>query len=162
MDIVKPDRAVTIKFAMKSLLPDGTSKERPEEVMEFVYGIERQVPTLEKALFNARVGDQLNLQIPASEIYGEHDPSLVRTIPKEGLIRQRLKPGQYYRQMKKGCLVSFKVLEIRDNDVLVDFNEPMAGITVTIDVEIMAVRKATEKEIEEAREAQFKKNIGCG
>ncbi len=162
MHIVKPERALTIKFVMKSFLPDGTSRERPEEVMEFIYGIERQVPTFENALFNAKAGDRFSLQIPASEIYGEHDPSLVRPIPKQGLVKQRLVPGQYYRQMKKGCLVSFKVLEIRQDDVLVDFNEPMAGITVTIDLEILSVRKATEKEIEEAKEAQFKKNIGCG
>jgi len=86
---------------MKSRLPDGTVKDRPEDVMEFVYGTERQVPTLENAFSGARVGDRLSLRIPASEIYGEHDPSMVRAIPIKGLIRRRLKQGQYYRQMKK-------------------------------------------------------------
>ena len=117
---------------------------------------------LEQALDGAKVGDRFTVRIPAQEIYGEHDPALIREIPKAGLIKQRIKPGQFYRQMKKGCLVSFKVLEMRPETVLADFNRPMAGISVTLDVEILGVRRASSEEIESAREAQIKKSIGCG
>jgi len=162
MTRVKPESAVTIRYAMKTLLSDGTSKERPEEEMEFIFGVERQVATLEKALNGAKVGDRFSLHIPASEIYGEHDPTLIREIPKKGLIKQRIRPGAYYRQMKQGCLVSFRVLEVRADTVLVDFNEPMAGISVLMDLEVTGLRKASKKEIIRAREAQRKKSIGCG
>jgi FKBP-type peptidyl-prolyl cis-trans isomerase SlyD len=50
--------------------------------------------------------------IPPAEIYGEHDPRLIAQIPRKGLLKQRLVQGQYYRQMKKGKLISFKVLDI--------------------------------------------------
>jgi FKBP-type peptidyl-prolyl cis-trans isomerase SlyD len=104
----------------------------------------------------------MSIDIPASEIYGEHDPELIREIPKEGLIKQRLKKGQYYRQMKKGSLVSFKLLENRPQSVLADFNKPMAGIRVSMDLEVTAVREAAGSEIDAAMEAQIKKSIGCG
>ena len=159
---VGPDCVVTMKYVMRSHFEDGTVKERPEEVMEFVFGVERQAPTLEKALENAKVDDRLNVRIPASEIYGERDPELIREIPKDGLIKQRVKPGRYYRQMKKGCLVSFKVLEVRPDTVLADFNEPMAGIAVSMEVEILDVRAASREEIKSARDAYLKKRIGCG
>jgi FKBP-type peptidyl-prolyl cis-trans isomerase SlyD len=162
MDRVEPDRAVTMKFEMRSQLPRGTVKKRREEVIEFIFGVERQVPTLERTLHGASVGDKFSLQIPASEIYGDHDPTLVRKIPKKGLVKQRLKKGRYYRQMKRGSLISFKVLEIGPNTVLADFNKPMAGISVSMDVEVVAIREASEKEIGAAREAQLKKSIGCG
>ena len=159
---VEPTRAVKVKYRMKTHIPDGTVKERPEEVVEFIYGIETQVPSLEEALSDARVGDRLSLHIPEKELYGEHDPCLIREIPKKGLIKQRIKEGQYYRQMKKGCLVSFKVLEIRPDNLLVDFNKPMAGISVSMDLEVLAVRETTKEEVDAAYEAQVRRSIGCG
>ena len=92
----------------------------------------------------------------------EYDPSLTREIPKKGLIKQRVKEGQYYRQMKKGCLVSFKVLEVRPQTVLADFNEPLAGISVSVDLKILSIRDASKAEIDAAHESQLKKSIGCG
>lgn len=162
MSRVEAESAVKVKFTMKTHLPDGSVKERPEEVREFVYGVERQVPTLEDALQGRKPGDRLTLQIPASEIYGEHDPSLVREIPKRGLVKQRLKEGQYYRQMKRGSLVSFRVLEIRPQSILADFNKPMAGIRAEIDLEVLEVRPADPEEIEAASDKEFRRNIGCG
>jgi FKBP-type peptidyl-prolyl cis-trans isomerase SlyD len=162
METIKSDFAVTIKYKMKTQLPDGTIKERPEEELEFIYGVDRQASSLEEALNGADVGEKLSVTIPASEIYGEHDPTLLREIPKQGLIKQRIKKGQFYRQMKKGSLVSFKVVEIGPDTVLADFNKPMAGVSVSMDLEILAARQATKEEILAAHEAQLKRNIGCG
>ena len=162
MATIQSDKAVTISYVMQTRLEDGSAKDHPEATMTFIFGVDRQVPALEKALEGRSAGESLRVDIPASEIYGVHDPALIREIPKKGLIKQRLKQGQYYRQMKMGSLISFKVLEMRENSVLADFNRPMAGIAVTMDLEIKKIRDATQKEIEDAIEAQMKKNIGCG
>ena len=162
MDRVEQDCAVTIRFTMSTEISTGEFKERPEDEVRFIFGVEDQVPALEKALEGAGVGQRFSLQIPASEIYGEHDPSLIREIPKEGLIRQRLKEGKFYRQMKMGSLVSFKILEVRPDTVLVDFNRPMSGISVSIKGEVVEIRRADKAEIATAREDQSRKKIGCG
>jgi FKBP-type peptidyl-prolyl cis-trans isomerase SlyD len=162
MEKISVDKMVTISYSMKINLPDGTVKDHPEERVSFIFGVERQVPSLEKALDGGHAGQKISVTIPASEIYGEHDPELIREIPKKGLIKQRIKEGQYYRQMKKGALVSFKILEIRPDTVLVDLNKVMAGIWLAMDAEILDIRDATEKEIDFAAESQIKKSIGCG
>ena len=162
MATIQTDKMVTMRYVMKTHLPDGTLKNHPEEEINFIYGVERQVPTLEKALEGAEEGQKMSVTIPAAELYGDHDPSLVREIPKKGLIRQRLKAGQFYRQMKKGYLISFKVLEIGPDTVLVDFNRPLAGIRVSVDLQVLAIRETEKKEIDEAIEAQVKRSIGCG
>jgi FKBP-type peptidyl-prolyl cis-trans isomerase SlyD len=159
---IKPESAVSLKYSMKTHFMDGTVQERPDEVINFIFGIERQVPSLEGALSNAQVGSTFSVRIPADELYGEHDPELIKEIPKKGLIKQRIKPGQYYRQIKKGALVTFKVLEIREKTVLADLNPPMAGIHVTMEAEVLKVREASKKEIEAAVEAETKRRIGCG
>jgi FKBP-type peptidyl-prolyl cis-trans isomerase SlyD len=161
-EMIQPEKMVTLKYTMTSSLLNGTVKDHPQEEMTFVFGVERQVPSLEQALQGCRKGDAKKITIPAKEIYGEYDPGLVREIPKKGLVKQRLIEGQFYRQMKMGTLVSFKVKEVRPQTVLVDFNEPLAGIAVSMNFEVLAVRKASKAEIEEATERQMKKNIGCG
>jgi len=109
----------------------------------------------------AKKGDKLRVHIPAKELYGERDKSLIKEIPKKGFIKQRIKEGEYYRQIKKGELISFKVLEIRSDTILVDFNPPMAGVSAFLDLEVINVKKASEKEIGEARQAEAKRKIGC-
>ena len=107
-------------------------------------------------------GDKFSIHLPPAEVYGEHDPSLIREIPKKGLIKQRIKEGKFYRQMKMGSLISFKILEIRPDTVLVDFNKPMAGISVSVEGEVISVRKSTAEEVKAAYEIQAKRDIGCG
>jgi FKBP-type peptidyl-prolyl cis-trans isomerase SlyD len=162
METVKQDAAVTIRFNLKTEIAPGKFKEQPETTTRFIFGVEEQVPTLESALAGAGVGHRFSLHIPPSEIYGDHDPDLIREIPRQGLVKQRLREGQYYRQMKIGSLVSFKILEVRENTVLVDFNEPMAGISAFVDGEVAAIGQASEAEIVEARESHRRKKIGCG
>ena len=162
MDSVQIEKMVTVTYHMMTHLTDGAIKDHREEAITFVYGVERQVPTLERALEGCHVGDRKNITIPSGEIYGEHDPRLIAEIPRKGLLKQRLVQGQYYRQMKKGKLVSFKVLDIFSRTVLADFNDPLAGIEVSMDLEVTAIRDASPEEVEAAREVQVKRRIGCG
>jgi len=161
MNSVQIEKMVRVTYHMMTHLTDGAVKDHQEEAITFVYGVERQVPTLERALEGCHVGDRKNITIPSSEIYGEHDPRLIAEIPRKGLLKQRLVQGQYYRQMKKGKLISFKVLDILPHTVVADFNDPLAGIEVSMDLEVTAIRDASVEEVEAAREAQVKRRIGC-
>jgi len=162
METIEKLHAVTIRLKIEAQMPEGEAQDPVNQEFEFIYGIEHQVPTLEKALEGAAAGHQFSLVIPPDELYGAHDPELIREIPKEGLLKQRVREGQYYRQMKMGSLVQFKVLEIKDDTILVDFNKPTAGISALMKGEVLAVRKPTEEEIAKAEENQHKREIGCG
>ena len=161
MESIQTDKKVSIKYLMKTRTPDGAVKEHSEELFSFIYGVDRQVPALEKALEGCHPGQKISLVIPPSEIYGDHDPELIREIPKQGLIKQRIKEGRLYRQMKKGSLVSFRILEVRSKTLVADFNRPMAGISVSMEVEVLDITDASKKEIEKAVEDQVRKGIGC-
>jgi FKBP-type peptidyl-prolyl cis-trans isomerase SlyD len=161
MESVQLEKMVTITYHMMTHLTDGAVKDHQEEAITFVYGVERQVPTLERAMEGCHVGDRKSITIPSSEIYGEHDPRLIAEIPRKGLLKQRLVQGRYYRQMKKGKLISFKVIDILPHTVLADFNDPLAGIEVSMDLEVTGIRDASPEEVEAAREAQVKRRIGC-
>jgi len=162
METIGYGKKVKLRYKMQVLLPDGNMAEKKlERVLDFIYGVEEQNKTLEKAIYGARKGDVFHIHIPARELYGERDKNLIREIPKKGLIKQRVKEGQYYRQIKNGALISFKVLKIREDSILADFNPPMAGVSALMDVEILDVKKASESEIETARQIEAKRRIGC-
>ena len=154
--------AVTIRLKISAQLPKGQTQDPVRQEFEFIFGVEHQVPTLEKALEGAPAGHQFSLVIPPDELYGAHDTELIREIPKEGLLKQRIREGQYYRQMKMGSLVEFKVLEIKEDTILVDFNKPLAGISALMEGDVLAVRHPSEEEISKAEESQRKREIGCG
>ena len=162
MEKIEKFRAVRIRFESWTQLPEGEIKAPIQKEYEFIFGVEHQVPTLEKDLEGATAGHRFNLKIPARELYGEHDPALIREIPKEGLLKQRIREGKFYRQIKMGCLVSFKVLEIKSDTVIADFNKPTAGISALMEGEVLAVRKVSEDEISTAEENQRRREIGCG
>lgn len=162
MDAVRMNQLVTIRFTLRTQVAPDDVRKQPETETRFVFGVEEQAPSLEAALEGARPGHRFSVHVPAAEIYGERDTELIREIPKQGLVKQRLREGQYYRQMKKGSLVSFKVLEVRDDTVLVDFNEPLAGLSAFVEGEVTAVRPASDAEIAEAHENHRMRKIGCG
>jgi len=153
---------VRLKYRMQVKLPDGRDAEKEyEAVLDFVYGVEEQTKSLEKAIRGAKKGDKIQVYVPPAELYGERDKNLIREIPKKGLIKQRVRKGYYYRQIKNGALVSFKVLDIKDDTVIADFNPPLAGVSAILDVDIIDVKKATEEEIESAKRREAKRKIGC-
>ncbi len=162
MEKIEKLSAVTIRLKISAQLPKGQTRDAAQQEFEFVFGVERQVPTLEKELEGVQTGHQFSLMVPPHELYGDHDTELIREIPKEGLLKQRVREGEYYRQMKMGSLVEFKVLKIKDDTVLVDFNKPLAGISALMDGEVLAVRKPSEEEISKAEESWRKREIGCG
>jgi len=63
MDRVEQDCAVTIRFTMSTEISTGEFKERPEDEVRFIFGVEEQVPALEKILEGAGVGRKFSLQI---------------------------------------------------------------------------------------------------
>ncbi len=162
MDRIEDQSAVTLRLKIVAQLPEGEERNPQESQFEFIFGVEHQVPSLEKVLQGAEAGYRFSILVPPEELYGIWDPQLVREIPKEGLIKQRVRKGRYYRQIKMGSLIEFKILEIRDDTVLVDFNKPTAGISALMEGEVLGIRKPSDEEISTARDEQRKKEIGCG
>jgi len=166
METVEAGRWVKIRYRLE-LTKEGSEEgidanSKGEHEAIFIYGVEEQVPSLEAALKGAKKGDEMEFTVPPEELYGSYRPSLVKEIPKKGLLRQRLKEGQYYRQIKRSALVSFKVLKVNEDTVLADFNPPLAGIGARLWLKVLDVWQASEEEIKRASESQAKRKIGCG
>lgn len=139
---------VTIQFSVRTTTRDGRSSDLPPQTCRFVYGVDVQYPSVEKALAGRKPGERITVHVPPEELYGTYDETLLREIPREDCKEERLKVGRMYRQMRCKCLVEFMVKEIREDKVLADFNNPGAGASAEFDILIKDVREASKSELQ--------------
>mgnify|MGYP001148724371 CR=1 FL=1 len=116
----------------------------------YLHGAGNIIPGLEKALVGKAAGDSLQVTIDPAEGYGEKNPELVQTLNRslfQGV--DTIEVGMNFQaQAPDGAMQTLTVTEVDGDDITVDANHPLAGETLTFDVEIISVRKATEEEIE--------------
>ncbi len=148
MQHVKECMMVTLEYKVRTVSPDGTVTESPQDKCSFVYGVDVQYPSIESAIQNKKPGDRVRVHVPAEELFGAYDDNLVRELPRFDYKQERLKEGKMYREMRKKCLVQFLVKEIKDDVILADFNDPRAGTTAEFDITIVDVREASKSEME--------------
>ncbi|MBO6276907.1 MAG: peptidylprolyl isomerase, partial [Pseudomonas sp.] len=99
------------------------------------------LPGFEAALFGFKAGDKRTLEILPENAFGQPNPQNVQIIP-----RSQFKD----MELSQGLLVIFNdaantelpgvVKEFDDEQVTIDFNHPLAGKTLTFDVEIKDVQ----------------------
>jgi FKBP-type peptidyl-prolyl cis-trans isomerase SlyD len=129
------------------LLDDSKSDEG--EPMRYVHGYGMLVPGLEKRLEGMSVGDQAEIVVPAEEAYGLHDEDLVYAIDKSDAPEAK-EGDEVVLEDEDGDEAVATVVEVGDEELLVDGNHPLAGLTLRYRVTVREVREATTEEIERA------------
>lgn len=124
-------------------LEDGTVAETTEygDPLHFVMGDETLVEGLELALFGLKAGDKQALKIGPENGYGYPDPGNIHAMDR----------GDFPEDMdlERGMIVSFAmpddeeypgmIKEVGSEQVMVDFNHPLAGHEILFEVEILEV-----------------------
>ena len=124
-----------------------TSRER--DPMAYLHGYRNIIPGLENAMAGKDAGDTFEVTIAPVEAYGERNPDSVQRISAKHFsnIRQ-LSPGQMVSLQTRQGPIQAVIVNIGRFNVDVDANHPLAGKTLTFDVEIIDVRDATQEEID--------------
>ncbi|MBL1379091.1 FKBP-type peptidyl-prolyl cis-trans isomerase [Zobellella iuensis] len=116
--------------------------------MAYLHGHRNMIPGVEQALAGREAGERLSVTLPAAETYGERKDGLTQRVPVKHLTgATRWRPGmtavvhtdQGHRQVT--------VLKVGKFMAEVDLNHPLAGRTLTFELEVVAVRPASEEEI---------------
>ncbi|MFN2137384.1 MAG: peptidylprolyl isomerase, partial [Candidatus Promineifilaceae bacterium] len=108
------------------------------------------IPGLESQLYGMSVGDKKEVTVAPEDAYGEFDPDRQDTIPRDILPADyEPVPGDplQLRDTQSNEVFEVYVVEVDDDEVVVDFNHPLAGQTLNFAVEIVDVRPATTEEL---------------
>ncbi len=121
---------------------------RPIEV-SFIFGREPIPLIIEKAILGKEQGETVEITIPPQSAYGPRLDYLVKEVDLNSLKHpEKVIPGEWYEEVSPyGSRTFFKVLEIRGDKVIADFNHPAAGKNVIMKIEVLEVRPATAYEI---------------
>ena len=147
--IIADDKVVSFHYVLTG--DDGDVLDKSDnEPLAYLHGSGNIVPGLEKALDGKKVGDKLQVTVPPEDGYGEWLEGGVHRVDK-GLFPEdvELFPGaMFMSEEEDGEQTPFWVMDIEDEEVVIDFNHPLAGTTLHFDVTITAIRDATPEEIE--------------
>jgi FKBP-type peptidyl-prolyl cis-trans isomerase SlyD len=121
-----------------------------DEPMEYLHGAENIVPGLEAALEGRGAGDHVQVTIPPEDAYGEYDDEDIDQFSTDEIAGiEELEEGMFVEvENDEGEIYVGTVVEISPDGVVVDFNPPLAGKTLTFDVKILGLREANPDELD--------------
>lgn len=142
--VIGPGTTVTLHFALR--LEDGEviDSNFDQEPPTFTVGDEQLLPGFEQALFGLKAGDARTFNMAPEDGFGQHNPSNIQHMPRAQFDADL--------QLEEGLVLSFAdaqqtelpgvVREFDDQQVVVDFNHPLAGRNIIFEVAILRVEPA--------------------
>jgi FKBP-type peptidyl-prolyl cis-trans isomerase SlyD len=147
MNITK-NRVVSINYTLTddhNNIIDSTSGSEP---LDYLHGFENIIPGLERALEGKNQGDQFSVTIPAADAYGERDDKLIIDVPLDRFQGvDSVKKGMQFHAQTSGGFRMVTVTKVAGENVTIDGNHPLAGLDLTFDVTVNAIREANAEEL---------------
>jgi len=147
---VVDDLVVSLDYTLRLDDEEVIDASEDQEPLEFLQGRGEIIPGLEQALYGMAVGDEKDIVVAPADGYGEQDPDAFELVERDIFPPDLdLKPGNGLRMRDSSgqALVAY-VTEVRPEEVVLDFNHPLAGETLYFSVKIADLRLATSEELE--------------
>ncbi len=109
------------------------------EPLRFTVGSDEVIVGLSRAVTDMEVGERKRVTIPPEEAYGARDATLRMTVPRH-VLGDSAAPGTAIRTELGGEPVVLWVVALEGDDAVLDANHPLAGETLTYDLELVARR----------------------
>lgn len=143
---IDKNSTVTLHFDVR--LKDGSIADSTREAgkpAQFTMNDGSFSAKMESELLGLKAGDKKKIMLLPDDAFGQPHPANVFQMP-----RKRFAGTDIESQLEPGLLIGFTqrdgserpgiVREFNDTEVTVDFNHPLAGHVILMDVEIIAVK----------------------
>lgn len=151
--LIAADKVVTFHYRVNA--PDQAAFEDSYNGKPVVYlrGHDYMLPGLDEALAGRRAGDKFTVTLPPEKAYGPRREGTVRRVSIKHLVNSgnkkvSYKPGMAVRVNTAAGPQEVTVVKAGLKTIDIDTNHPLAGKTVTFEVEVVDVRDATAEEIQ--------------
>jgi FKBP-type peptidyl-prolyl cis-trans isomerase SlyD len=157
---ISKNSVVSINYTLKDENGEVLDTSDGRDPLDYIHGTGQIIPGLEGELEGRATGDDFSVVIEPDQGYGSRDESLVHEVPRSEFdTPDDIEIGMQFRVGAEGGNVIMVVADIGDENVTLDGNHPLAGVTLTFDVSVAEVREATE---EEMKASQHVHGSGCG
>jgi len=141
------NKVITMQYSL--LTANGTVvREAGEKPVTYLHGSGALFPRLERELDTHRVGDVVTARLLPEDAFGKRNVDLLHEVSIDELPPDETLEvgGQIIGRDDAGEEVSFLITAIEDGIVSLDGNHPLAGQTLVFEIEIQAIRTATDSE----------------
>ena len=119
------------------------------EPLAYIQGEGQIVPGLEKAMEGKKAGDSFKMSVSPEEGYGVHDPENISVVPADQIEGgDELEEGMQLHTEGEFGEQTVLITKVDGNEVTIDGNHPLAGMTLHFDITIREVRPATKEELD--------------
>ncbi|MBB5022118.1 FKBP-type peptidyl-prolyl cis-trans isomerase [Desulfurispira natronophila] len=133
----------TVQVHYTGTLEDGTvfdsSYER--DPLEFTIGANQIIPGVEEAVVGMAQGEKKTFDVPSDKAYGEHNEEMVYAMDRQQLP-QEIEPQvgmTLQASFNNGQVADVLITSVDEETVTLDANHPLAGKTITFEMEIMGI-----------------------
>jgi len=121
---------------------------RGGEPTAYLHGAGGMIAGLEHAMTGKSAGDVFTVEVSPAEGYGELKPDMQQRVPVKHLIyKGKLKAGDVVQLNTQQGRRAVTVVKPGRHAAQIDTNHPLAGQTLSFDVEVLDVRTATDEEV---------------
>ncbi len=147
---------VTMHYQLSNGFGEIIDSSQGQLAMVYMHNTAALLPSLERELTGRRSGEVVEVVIYPEDGYDYPDESLIQALPREQFagikdlaegqrIRARLGKGPADSAEEEARMMTVK--EIRENEVVVDMNHPLAGQVLHFLINIVDVREPSEEEL---------------
>ena len=146
---ISSHKVVIIDYTVTDEQGEVIDTSKDEEPLAYIHGTSNLIPGLEKALEGKSAGDSLNVDVPPEEAYGLRDETSLQVVSREQFEGvDDLQVGMQFEAQDDDDVQLVTIAAIDGDDVTLDANHPLAGITLHFEVSIVDVRDATQEELD--------------
>lgn len=109
--------------------------------LTFEVGAGKVIPGFDSAVIGMKKGDEKQFTLNPEEAYGQRNEKLIQKISKDKLPQDQEPKPRYILMLKssEGHQIPATIIEVRENDLTVDVNHPLAGKTLIFKVKVLEI-----------------------
>jgi FKBP-type peptidyl-prolyl cis-trans isomerase SlyD len=138
--VIQDGSNVTMEYKLK--LDDGELVDTSDGGEPFVYrhGAGEILPALEEELTGMAVGAEKQVTLSAEQGYGAVNDELYQAVPADQLPEDaREKGAELMSRDQEGNERPLRVHEVREDEIVLDLNHPLAGQTIHFEAKIVSI-----------------------
>ncbi|MDX2186191.1 MAG: peptidylprolyl isomerase [Opitutaceae bacterium] len=127
--------------------------------VRYLEGAGQILEGLELGLKGLQPGESRRIEVPPEQGYGHRDEAFVHRVPRSQIpVEGELRAGERFQTEPDPQAPIVTIAKVEGDEVTLDGNHPLAGMTLFFEVEVVSRREATEDELRKGAAA----SCGCG
>jgi FKBP-type peptidyl-prolyl cis-trans isomerase SlyD len=138
--MIRNGSVVSFEYTLSDEQGEVLQSNKGKEPVTYTHGKNEIIAGLERGLSEMEINEEKTIQVTPEQAYGPVDPKGFKEVPKSDIPTTELDVGTpLTARGPQGEELLIHVSEVKDDSVVLDFNHPLAGKTLTFDVKVVDI-----------------------